>query len=178
MHNLHIMVIAAESADEAMQAAEAHLAGWGDENNWRSIAGVIAEDGTWHDGNGDSQYSGPFTLEELNKELAEAIELKLDTRTRTGFAKLAEGDVEGVLEGKPADFAILTYRMIAFVEQLRAVYSAGLLGPQNTGDRKELPCVFTTRFRPGEFAEFGVTHLEGSGNRNEKKYAVLVDMHS
>jgi hypothetical protein len=74
MHNLHIVVARAETAEEAMADVEGYNEGWGDENNWRSIAGAVGEDGTWHAGDGDSRYGEPCTLEELDKELMEAVQ--------------------------------------------------------------------------------------------------------
>jgi hypothetical protein len=46
MHNLHLILINADSAEEAASSAENEILGWGDENNWRSVGGVASEDGT------------------------------------------------------------------------------------------------------------------------------------
>jgi hypothetical protein len=45
MHNLHFLLIKADSAVKAAFEAEHHILDWGDENNWRSIGGVASEDG-------------------------------------------------------------------------------------------------------------------------------------
>jgi hypothetical protein len=45
MHNLHFILIKADSAAEAVSEAENLIADWGDENNWRSVVGVASEDG-------------------------------------------------------------------------------------------------------------------------------------
>jgi hypothetical protein len=46
MHNLHFLLVRAESARAAADKAESLTDHWGDENNWRSIGGVASEDGS------------------------------------------------------------------------------------------------------------------------------------
>ena len=45
MHNLHLILINADSAEDAASSAESEILQWGNENNWRSIGGVASEDG-------------------------------------------------------------------------------------------------------------------------------------
>ena len=45
MHNLHYIVIKAESAEDAAESALLEIQNWGNENNWRSVGGVASEDG-------------------------------------------------------------------------------------------------------------------------------------
>ncbi len=45
MHNLHYIIINAESAEEAAESALLEIQDWGNENNWRSVGGVASEDG-------------------------------------------------------------------------------------------------------------------------------------
>ena len=46
MHNLHYIVINADSAADAAESALMEIQDWGNENNWRSVGGVASEDGT------------------------------------------------------------------------------------------------------------------------------------
>ena len=46
MHNLHYIIINAESAYDAAESALLEIQDWGNENNWRSVGGVASEDGT------------------------------------------------------------------------------------------------------------------------------------
>jgi hypothetical protein len=46
MHNLHFILIKADSAAAAASQAENQLLDWGDENNWRSVGGIASEDGS------------------------------------------------------------------------------------------------------------------------------------
>jgi len=178
MHNLHIVVARAASSEEAMEEVEGYIEGWGDENNWRSIAGAVGEDGTWYSGDGDSRYSGPCTLEELNKELMDAVQLNPDERVKRALTMLAAGDYDGVVEGHPVDVGALTCRLREFVDQLHAVYSAGMLGKGATRDRSGPLSIFDFSFRPWEYDGFGVTHIGDTAEADGMRYAVLVDMHS
>jgi hypothetical protein len=46
MHNLHYIIINADSASDAAESALLEIQDWGNENNWRSVGGVASEDGT------------------------------------------------------------------------------------------------------------------------------------
>jgi hypothetical protein len=46
MHNVHFILINADSAKDAAIDAENEILEWGTDNNWRSIGGVASEDGT------------------------------------------------------------------------------------------------------------------------------------
>jgi len=45
MHNLHLILVNADSAEEAASTVENEILHWGDENNWRRIGGIASEDG-------------------------------------------------------------------------------------------------------------------------------------
>jgi hypothetical protein len=46
MHNLHFLLIKADSATDAAFEAENLILDWGDENNWRRVGGIASEDGS------------------------------------------------------------------------------------------------------------------------------------
>jgi hypothetical protein len=46
MHNLHFILIKADSAAEAASETENLILDWGNENNWRSVGGIASEDGS------------------------------------------------------------------------------------------------------------------------------------
>jgi hypothetical protein len=46
MHNLHFILLNADSATSAAYEAENLILEWGDENNWRCVGGVASEDGS------------------------------------------------------------------------------------------------------------------------------------
>ncbi len=43
MHNLHLVVVNAENAKDAMHNAEMAIFEWGNENNWRTMCGAVSE---------------------------------------------------------------------------------------------------------------------------------------
>ncbi|MBX9726454.1 MAG: hypothetical protein K2X09_04240, partial [Rickettsiales bacterium] len=45
MHNLHLILVNADSAEDAASSAASETIEWGNDNNWRSIGGVVSEDG-------------------------------------------------------------------------------------------------------------------------------------
>jgi hypothetical protein len=45
MHNLHFIIINADSAADAVESALLEIQDWGNENNWRRVGGVASEDG-------------------------------------------------------------------------------------------------------------------------------------
>jgi hypothetical protein len=44
MHNLHLVVVRAESGEDACSEAESFLMDWGNENNWRTMCGAVSQD--------------------------------------------------------------------------------------------------------------------------------------
>ncbi len=46
MHNLHFILIKADSAAKAASKAENLILDWGNENNWRCVGGIASEDGS------------------------------------------------------------------------------------------------------------------------------------
>jgi hypothetical protein len=46
MHNLHFILIKADSAPEAASEAHTLIWDWGDSNNWRCVGGIASEDGS------------------------------------------------------------------------------------------------------------------------------------
>jgi len=46
MHNLHFILIKADSAAEAASETENLMLDWGNENNWRRVGGIASEDGS------------------------------------------------------------------------------------------------------------------------------------
>jgi len=44
MHNLHLVVVRAESGEDACSEAESFLMDWGNEDNWRTMCGAVSQD--------------------------------------------------------------------------------------------------------------------------------------
>src|SRR5271166_4591457 len=65
MHNLHFILIKADSAAKAASKAESLILDWGNENNWRCVGGIASEDGSDDIENHDK---GAWGLSFLDKE--------------------------------------------------------------------------------------------------------------
>ncbi len=65
MHNLHFILIKADSAAKAVSEAESLILDWGNENNWRCVGGIASEDGSDDVENHDE---GAWGLAFLDKE--------------------------------------------------------------------------------------------------------------
>ena len=44
MHNLHFMIVQANDPKDACNIVETEIQDWGNDNNWRTIAGCVSED--------------------------------------------------------------------------------------------------------------------------------------
>jgi hypothetical protein len=65
MHNLHFILINADSASDAASEAENLILDWGNENNWRCVGGIASEDGS---DDVDNQDDGRWPLSFLDAE--------------------------------------------------------------------------------------------------------------
>jgi hypothetical protein len=70
MHNLHFIVIKANSGEEACQEAENLIDDYGNENNWRTMCGAVSQDNEVYDA-GDGRYQPSekeyITIEKINE---------------------------------------------------------------------------------------------------------------
>ena len=180
MHNVHFILVRADSADQAATIASNHVLGFGDEdNNWYQIGGIASEDGCddVNDHGEDTHY--PLSrLDDLGapKEgthFARAVELlRQDLANppdiRTALVNLAD---EMRTVRVPDDFIAL-WEIIENLKRLFSIlYSRHFL---SDGDIPE--------FRRYEFDQFGLTaiHSHECYNKEEgqRRYIVLLDMHS
>jgi len=70
MHNLHFIVVRANSGEKACQEADALIMDWGTDNNWRTMCGAVSEDNEVYDA-GDGRYEPKdtdyLTIDAINK---------------------------------------------------------------------------------------------------------------
>lgn len=175
MHNLHYVVVKAETAEDAVSEVETMISDWGTENNWRSFGGCVSEDnevyivpptGTW----GNSRWAPEenHTIEMINQQVREW--LKPDKHYQDIFDKCVSGDI-----GSPFDW----YGAMKYCEH--KFHSA-----QHEIKGREFD-VLHDEFYDWHFDECGVTHFmtKQFDRRNldyedpkHKRYVVFVDMHS
>jgi hypothetical protein len=176
MHNLHFLLIQADSAAEAASEAEHLIQDWGDENNGRSIGGIASEDGSDDVENHDDGAWGLSFLDEeegipkegtyfrravayLHQQIEEPLAGLRSTLDRFGDA-LRNFDPESGLPEQLADIG----------RQLEHL-SEHLYG-RRRGTRSEIPEVYEW-----QLDQEGLTDLTGP-SEGARRYLVFLDMHS
>jgi|688.fasta_scaffold309193_3 hypothetical protein len=187
MHNLHLCVVRAASATEAENEVESYIAGWGDENNWRTICGsVSAKDEVHITGDGRYPPDADMTITKINKMFAGWVEhpeigimgIDLGPAIKEALQAVVDGHV---FEQKEA---FKLYTLERYIHDLYERAGNGLNAPGT------IPNVFEHEYHNGDFDECGVTHC-GDISDSELKdseppelkdrgdlYVVFVDMHS
>ena len=187
MHNLHFILLNADTATEAAGEADSLILHWGDENNWRCVGGVASEDGSDDiDNHGD----GGWGLSFLNDE--EGIP-KEGTHFSRAVAYLHRQIAEPVVfpATTHSTHPDLDSALRELSDRLRAFDPA-------RGDRHDLWCVrhnlkhlselidshrmreqgeAIPQFFPWQFDHFGLTDLT-EHSEGARRYLVLLDMHS
>jgi hypothetical protein len=182
MHNLHLILVCAESADEAANIAINHVLGFGDEdNNWFQVCGVASEEGfdDLNDHETDTRYPLSWLDEdpEVPKEetyFARAVgllrnDLANPPDIRIALDKLVE---ETRMVRIPEDF----FDLWRIIEELKRLYS--ILYSRHFLSDGDIP-----EFRRFEFDHFGLTAIDQAnehcqGEEGQRRYVVLLDMHS
>jgi hypothetical protein len=77
MHNLHFILVKANSGEEACKQAETEIIDFGTDNNWRTMCGAVSEDNEVYDA-GDGRYrpaeTDYTTIEAINEGVSKWIE--------------------------------------------------------------------------------------------------------
>ena len=76
MHNLHFILVKANSGEEACKQAETEIIDFGTDNNWRTMCGAVSQDNEVYDA-GDGRYrpveSDMTTIDQINEVVSEWI---------------------------------------------------------------------------------------------------------
>ena len=177
MHNLHFILIKADSAEEAASEAENLILDWGNENNWRSVGGVAAEDGADDIENHDD---GAWGLSFLNDD-------KDVPKEGTYFSR-AVAYLQSLIIAPLADFPS---RLVEFSDKLRAFdpqagngfelwrighdlenLSELVMSRAAHDSGQEIPELYE-----GQFDKNGLTDLTEQ-SEGARRYLVFLDMHS
>lgn len=166
MHNLHLILVSAENAEDACDVVESHISDFGNENNWRSICGCVSQDDEVHIIN-DGRYppDADDTIEKINKMVVGwltpyASTDKLIIALNDGSKKLS--DITDYMDW---------LRLESYADHMQNV---ALLGKKDSFD-----ILAGDEFKSCEFDEVGVTDItEGERIEGNKLYVVFVDMHS
>jgi len=187
MHNLHLILIKADSAEDAASEAENAILDWGNENNWRCVGGVASEDGS---DDIENHEDGRWALSFLDKQDGIA-------REGTYFSRAAAYLHRHLTEPVTASYALFSNQptirsaiaelagmLLAFDPDRgntlelwgigRSLEHLSELIDSRRGRKlgNELP-----EFYERQFDQFGLTDMTGE-SEGARRYLVFLDMHS
>jgi hypothetical protein len=182
MHNLHFILINADSAKDAASEADSLILHWGDENNWRTVGGIASEDGSDDIENHDDGRWGLSDLPDgagtafsrslawVRRVINDPIVLEYVPFTECPTLSDALHAVAQTLNafdpqiGKPFDLWC-AYRN---TRQLYELVEARRREPSEPGIRE---------LYPWQFDHFGLTDMTEQ-SEGARRYLVFIDMHS
>jgi len=193
MHNVHFILLSADSAQEAAESLTDEIASWGNENNWRSIGGIASEDGSDDCECYDSHAA--WTLKDLDKD----GDLEADATRKSYFELVIEYAIREcgspiylpyLPDAKPTSDPVIT---LEHVQTLLKNYSVESSEPEMLRTLANLllstkQLIDAARFKAGllksvpSFNEwaFDTTGLTDMSDlfTGERRYLVMLDMHS
>jgi hypothetical protein len=187
MHNLHFILLNADSATYATFEAENLILEWGDENNWRCIGGVASEDGSDDiDNHEDGRWGLSFLNEEtsipkegtyfsravafLHRQIAEPVEFPAtphSTHPDLNSALCELGDRLRAFDHARGD----THDLWCIRHNLK--HLSELIDSRRLREQGEA----IPQFFPWQFDHFGLTDLT-EHSEGARRYLVFLDMHS
>ena len=172
MHNLHYIVVNAESGQDACDIVESQITEWGNENNWRTIGGAVASDNevyivpqttTW----GGSRWTPEpnHTIDMINEQVEKWLEP--DKYYKDQFDKCVGGENINTFDWHGAK---------KYCEHMFELLQTKHFMKEGKFD------VLQNNFFEWSLDECGVTHIDISQLEDNdptlKQYVVFVDMHS
>jgi hypothetical protein len=174
MHNLHFILLKANSGEEACKKAENEIMDFGNENNWRTMCGAVSEDNEVYDA-GDGRYrpteTEHITIEEINQKVSGWLSESFFGVTAK--EKLGKGEIN-LDEWN----AVELWSLSKHARHLSEAYSY---------KDREFDILKGDTFYTCQFDECGVTDFrydtyedddEAMSKTKEKTWVVFCDMHS
>lgn len=162
MHNLHLIRVKAESANEACKIVRRELEDFGNENNYYTICGCVSENDVVFDLNEGRFSPKGFTIEKINHMVN--TWLLPDETDKSAYEKADS-------EKNVIDWMFAKH-YCNHMQQLCMLKEKGQLSPVNDFD------VLKEKFYEYEYTQCGVTELDSFSEENDETYIVFVDMHS
>lgn len=168
-HNLHLIVVLAESAEAACDKVESAIEDFGNENNWRTIYGAVSqndepyfhEGNQWPDENCD-------TIEKINKLVEGWLPYP-----KTSRGELFEALTNGTKTLKDVTDYMDWLMLSDYAEHMTSVARLG---------KTTFDILAGDEFKSGDYTSVGVTNLTHEGEEDaesdDQTYVVFVDMHS
>ena len=177
MHNLHLVVVYAETPEDACINVEDSLMDFGTENNWRCIGGCVSEDNEIHDDDGDSRWYPSYTDNEGNKPYGsiEALNEMMRKHIKEDNTFSHKKDLIEAIDNGDKKLSEITDSMDLYYlkEYINNRSSTILLSNPSEFN------VLEDEYKAYKYDDVGVTDLRWSEKgEGEKTYVVFVDMHS
>jgi len=174
MHNLHFILVRANSGEEACKQAENEIMDFGTENNWRTMCGAVSEDNEVFNA-GDGRYEPKDT----DYQSIEAINNAVGKWTKDSFyGETAKLKFEKGETNLSEWNAIELYSLSKWANHLSEACSY---------KDREFDILKGDTFYTCQFDECGVTNMvyniyedddEAMSKTKEKTWVVFCDMHS
>lgn len=169
MHNLHFLVVKAESGKKACSIAENYIMDFGTENNWRTICGAVSEKDEVYieDENGYPPDENSNTIAKINEKVFKWVHS--ESYYRTSFEKL-------IKDGEDKMDSLDWFSLMQYAEEQMEKCNA--LQSDSIDVLDESFSYFSYKYD-----ECGVTQYETYLNKNMdddnlQKWVVFIDMHS
>jgi hypothetical protein len=164
MHNLHLVVVKANSAKEACENVEGFVEGFGNDNNYFEICGCISKSNrVYNTGNGrySPESTEMTTIAKINKTVRAWMKGSIYTRIASEILKKAKGKIN---LKKWTSSELYSLKRLAEHEF------------QCSFRRDKKFNVLENEFYEYQYDNCGVTHCQEEDGRYT--YIVFVDMHS
>lgn len=177
MHNLHLILVHAETPEDACVNAEDFIMDFGTENNWRCIGGCVSEDNEitdmdeysrWYPSYTDKEGNKPYgSIEALNEMMRRLVK---NDNTFSHKRDLIDAIDNGDIKLSEITDSMDLYYLKQYIDNRRSTIL--LSNPEEFN-------VLEDEYKAYKYDEVGVTDLRwGEKGEGEKTYVVLVDMHS
>jgi hypothetical protein len=170
MHNLHFVICSAPDVTDAALAVDSYLEGYGSEDNWYNVGGVVSEDGTEELDNysdnarwdlshlREKAHSGPVLSNLYDVAMREVQKEFSPNRANNDKKELLKKVTDIVLGDDTSDMEFYSCQELL----------------------KSIEASVNQSFNDHVFDDYGLTDIseDHSGDKNDKKYIVMIDMHS
>lgn len=172
MHNLHYVVVEAESGKEACDKAMEAIESYGDENNWRVACGAVAATGVTYSAGKGGRWDDAecLNLENIQQTVRRWLRDDPEDHYYKTFLKV----IQLVNLGKPVEG--LDWYCVKKYAEFKSSQRWATDSHKITADQFD---VFKHEFRSWNLDECGVTHINTLTDvAPENQWCVLIDMHS
>lgn len=165
MHNIHFIIVKANSGEEACKEADALILDWGDENNWRTMCGAVSLEGEVYDA-GDGRYRPHETDYQTIDKINEAVKKWMQDSFygATAKEKLDKGETD-LSEWNSVELWSLSKH-------------AKHLSEAHPYKDREFNLMEGDTFYAYQYDECGLTDMSWNSTDGEKGWIVFCDMHS